>query len=114
MMFTRTLFVIGLLFVTIWLSWTCKDDVNGDDTALIVFPDSNISYSKQVQPLFDRACAFSGCHDVETFDQRGYSLDSYENATHRVGIIVRGSPDASLLIGTIEGKSPPKMPPPPR
>ena len=29
----------------------------------IVFPDSNISYAKQVQPLFFAACAGASCHE---------------------------------------------------
>jgi hypothetical protein len=30
----------------------------------IVFPDSNISYAKLVQPLFFAACASAACHEI--------------------------------------------------
>ena len=86
--------------------WSCKDDVSGAGTVDIVFPDSNISYGMQVQPLFDRGCAFTGCHGPDTFADRNYSLDSYQSATHRAGIIVPYDPNGSWLIQTIEGRAP--------
>ncbi len=86
--------------------WSCKDDVTGSGTIDIVFPDSNISYGKQVQPLFDRGCAFTGCHGPDTFTDRGFSFDSYQNARSRPGIIVPFDPEGSLLILKIEGRAP--------
>jgi len=113
MRLARTILLAAILAPSLWSAWSCKDEIQGPPLTEIVFPDSLISYSKQVQPLFDRGCGGqnSTCHGPETFADRQYSLDNYNNATHKVGIIVRGSPDASLLILTIEGKSPPKMPP---
>jgi len=81
----------------------CKDDISSSGTSGIVFPDSGVSYGKQVQPLFDRGCAFSGCHGPDTFADRGYSLDSYQNATSRPGIIVPYNPNGSILIQSILG-----------
>jgi hypothetical protein len=108
-----SLMYIAVLGLILWLSWSCKDEITGADLSAIVFPDSGVSYAKQVQPLFDRGCGGqeSICHGPDTFDARGYSLDSYLHATSGVGIIIRGKPDASQLITTIEGKTPPKMPP---
>jgi hypothetical protein len=99
-----------------WACWNCKDDIT-DQGVDIVFPDSGVSYGRQVQPLFDRGCAFSGCHGPDTFNDRGYSLDSYVHATSRVGIIIRCfpgeacNPENSLLIRRIEGlDNLPRMP----
>ena len=99
---------ICLLFSP-WVFWSCKDDVSGQGTEGIIFPATHNSYGKQVQPLFDRGCAFSGCHGPETFADRGYSLDSYPHATSRLGIIIACypnepcNPENSLLIRRIEG-----------
>ena len=97
-------FILGLVLIA-WASWTCKDDLVDQGTIDIVFPDSGVSYGRHVQPLFDRGCAFSGCHAGET-PQRGLSLESYQKATERIGIIVAYDPDGSLLVMAIEGRAP--------
>jgi hypothetical protein len=96
-----------------FIVWSCKDEILGPKLSDIVFPSSNISYQNQVQPLFNVGCGGqnNACHGPLTFDVAGFSLDDYLNATSRVDIIVRGTPDASKLILVIEGKAPPKMPP---
>ena len=92
---------------------SCKDDTGSSGTGDIVFPDSNVSYGRQVQPLFDRGCAFYGCHGADTFDERGYSLDTYQNARNRAGIIIPFDPNGSILIQSVEGIAPNvrRMPP---
>jgi len=104
----------GLIMTIAWASWACKDEVSGPDLSGIVFPDSGVSYSKHVQPLFIRGCGGqeSLCHGPDTFEGRLFALDSYLHATTKLGIIARTDPDHSLLINTIEGTSQPKMPPP--
>lgn len=90
----------------------CKDDTTDNGPIDIVFPNSNVSYGKYVQPLFDRGCAFSGCHGADTFEFRGYSLDSYGNmmfGTYRV--VLPTDPDNSILVRRIEGlDNKPRMP----
>jgi len=107
---------VGLLFLS-WIFLSCKDDVSGGGTADIVFPAANVSYGKHVQPLFDRGCAMGGCHGPDTFGERGYSLDTYQHATSRVGIILSCFPNEpcntenSILIRRIEGLDQlPRMP----
>jgi hypothetical protein len=100
--------VIGLLFLS-----SCKDQsANTED---IVFPDTGkVSYIQSVQPLFDRTCNFSGCHDDATTAQRGFSLTDYNNFMTGAAtqIVFRGDPDASPLIRRLEGL-PPGTPMPP-
>ena len=78
----------------------------------IVFPASNISYIRYVQPLFNLKCNFSGCHDDGT--QAGnLSLTNYFSATAVPGVIVPGDTVHSILIQRITGTIQPLMPPPP-
>ncbi|TLY33696.1 MAG: hypothetical protein E6K56_00400 [Ignavibacteria bacterium] len=104
----RHLLTVSAFLLIVWVCWNCKDDISGQGTADIIFPD---------QPLFDRGCAFSGCHAADTFDERGYSLDTYQHALSRVGIIVpcfrneACNPENSMLIRRVEGLDGlPKMP----
>jgi mono/diheme cytochrome c family protein len=103
-----TPYAAGIVFsiLLVLLLWSCKDDVTGGGPIDIVFPDSLISYGRQVQPLFDRGCAYGGCHGPDTYADHGYSLDSYQNATNRPGIIIPYDPDGSILIQRIQGKGP--------
>jgi hypothetical protein len=102
-------YLAGAIFLVYasWSFWSCKDDITG--TVDIVFPKTHVSYGTYVQPLFDRGCAFSGCHGPDTFEARGYSLDSYQHATARVGIIIycfpneACNPENAILIRRIEG-----------
>ncbi|HLF15588.1 MAG TPA: c-type cytochrome domain-containing protein [Bacteroidota bacterium] len=100
-----------LLIVMIVAAWSCKDSITGEGPFNdIVFPDSNISYNALIQPLFNRACSFSGgCHAGED-PAASLSLESYQRLTERVGIVVPGSPDESILQLRIEGRITPRMP----
>jgi hypothetical protein len=105
--------VLILIFGGVLSIMSCKDEGTSTGTGDIVFPDSNISYGRHVQPLFDRGCAFSGCHGADTYPERGYSLDTYQNARARAGVIIPYDPSGSLLIQAVEGRAPNvrKMPP---
>ena len=75
----------------------------------IVFPTSGVSYGAQVQPLFNQACNFSGCHDAAT---TGLNLTSYEGARLSIpGIVVPKDPDHSVLVLRIQGSVGARMPP---
>ncbi len=103
---------IGPVLAAALLLLSCNDDTSGpgDNSGEIVFPESDVRYGDHVQPLFDRRCSFSGCHDSGT-RAGDLSLESYTDATARPGIIVPGTPDVSVLVQTIEGTLP-LMPPP--
>ena len=107
------LLCIGITPLLLWNAWSCKDQISGPGLPNIIFPSSGVSYSKQVQPLFNQGCGGqnSACHGPDTFANLQFSLDTYLHETNRVGIIVPGDTTASLLILTITGKSPPQMPP---
>lgn len=68
---------------------------------------ATVSYSRQVQPIFDRNCV--ACHG----GQMGLWLDSYERVLaggQHGPVIVPGNPDASELIRRVTGISQPGMP----
>ncbi|SRR5713101_108423 len=94
----------------------CKDDTVDTGMIDIVFPDSNISYGRSVQPLFDRGCALSGCH-VGSDAPDGLQLDNYQNAVGSDPGVIRFNRDTtnSRILWRIEGThSLPRMPPSPR
>jgi hypothetical protein len=99
-----------LLIVLMAAAGACKDNITNDGPPNIVFPDSNISYNGLIQPLFNEACTFTGgCHGGED-PAAALSLESYQRLTDRVGIVVPGSPDESILQLRIEGGITPRMP----
>ena len=95
----------------VWSSWVCKDSVTDDSIGEIVFPDSNVSYGKQVEPLFLRACGIPGCHDRETM-AAGVSFETYQDALSKPLIIIPRDTANSILVWTLERKNgKPLMPP---
>jgi hypothetical protein len=112
----KEFFFLSLTFVVIaFCLWQCKDDISGGGPIDIVFPDSNISYGRQVQPLFDRGCAFNGCHG-EYDAQFGLKLDNWQNAlSSSPGVIYPKDTANSRIIWRIEGtRGLARMPPIPR
>jgi len=99
------------------LEWPgCKDTNapgNGDSPSNVVFPARDISYSVHVQPLFNQACNFGGCHDNGPH-QSPLRLTEYGYAVLTVpGVVVAGKPDESTLVFRIEGRVGDRMPPAP-
>ncbi len=101
----------GLYFLITFLTISCKDEIYLPSDEDI--PDSNVSYNKHIQPIFNVRCATVGCHDMET-KSGGLSLVSYHTTTASYLIVMPGNPDASRLVLAIEGKLPTPMPPPGR
>jgi hypothetical protein len=60
---------------------SCKDQTNQNLTSNIVFPPSGVSFSKQVQPLFQQTCVAAGCHGGS---QPAANLDLQLDAWHSI------------------------------
>jgi hypothetical protein len=76
---------------------------NNSNTGQIVFPASGVSYNKYVQPLFNIACNYSGCHDAA--DAGGLDLTSYISMMSSSPAPVQaGDTTHSILIQRVEGK----------
>ncbi len=91
----------------------CKDKnpLTGDSPSNVVFPATNVSYSEQVQILFNQTCALSGCHD-DGQHESPLKLTSYSNTVLSIpGVVVPGKPDESTLVLRIEGAVGTRMPP---
>jgi hypothetical protein len=98
--------------VVIGLS-SCRDTSNPiTKIDEIVFPDSNISYEKQVQPLFNVGCANATCHDRATEENKNLNLLSFEGVRANFGVVIAGDTLNSRLIWSIEGR-PGTVPMPP-
>ncbi len=91
------------------LSQSCDDTLTSSEVDNIVMPDSNVSYSKHIAPVFEVRCV--PCHNSSR-KEAGLDLSSWSSATLDPAIIARGSDSTSILVWTIEGLPPyPLMPP---
>lgn len=87
------------------------DDMQRDDNHQDPPPAEDttevVSFSQDIQPIFNTSCAKSGCHDSQT-QQNGVNLSSYDDAINSEGIqygkkvIIKGSPGDSPLVDKIE------------
>jgi hypothetical protein len=96
------LIFLGIVFIA------CDDTINSTDIDKVIIPDSNVSYSQYIAPLFEVKCVT--CHD-------GSSDSNLPNLTDFSFVdgyyVVPGEPGQSVLVYTIEGNVPPfpLMPP---
>jgi hypothetical protein len=93
----------------------CKNDnpVGEDGSpSNIVFPPSNVSYSVSVQPLFNQACNYSGCHgsDAPPNLVKLTSWGDLMTTGAGVGVVIPDQPEQSTLVLRIEGRGA-RMPP---
>ena len=106
------LFIAGLFIVCAFMMTSCKDQTNQSNTSNIIFPDSNVSYTKQVEPLFQQTCAQAGCHSG---DQPAANLDLQIDAWHSLinylpPLIIVKNGNNSPLVKYLDGRLLPQMP----
>ena len=88
---------------------SCDDSLTSTEVDNIVMPDSNVSYSLHIAPVFEFRCV--QCHNSSR-KEAGLDLSSWSTATIDPSIIARGSDSTSILVWAIEGLPPyPLMPP---
>lgn len=76
------------------------------DPDKIVFPDTNVSYSRHVQPYLTLSCAFAGCHHAD-LPAGGVRLTDYSGIMFsRANLVVPGKPDESLIIFVMDKRIP--------
>jgi hypothetical protein len=88
--------------VGISMAFAACDEGVVTDPRQIVMPESDVSYNRDIQPVFDLSCALSGCHDDAT-RAGGLSLRSYSDLLARPGIIHPGDSTESVLRKIIRG-----------
>jgi hypothetical protein len=92
----------GLLFFALLITIGCKDTVTATEIDSRVMPQSNISWSADLQPVFDLKCTNSGCHDNAS-RAGGLSLTSCVNAKADPGVIAEFSSKTSRIVWAVEG-----------
>ncbi len=101
--------LVSFILIADWGLSSCKD--SGTGVSQIIFPDTNVSYGKHVQPLFNQECAVPGCHTQET-RAGNLSLETYSDAIAAPLIIIPKDTVNSVLVWSIEAKNgQPHMPP---
>lgn len=92
--------------MTAALFLSCGDDANPvSKIEDIVFPEKNISYNRHIQPLFNIACATSGCHDVKT-KASNLDLSDYTGIKQRFyDVVIPRDTVLSRLLWSIEGRA---------
>lgn len=93
---------------------TVSDDfltLTGEVAVTIVAESPQISYSQQIQPIFNGNCGGSQCHIVGTAN--GLSLSSYSllmQGGNSGAVVIPGDPQNSIIIKRLEGRIIPQMP----
>jgi hypothetical protein len=91
---------------------SCKDTINEPNQPInIVFPDSNVSFSQHVEPLFQQGCVFSSCHGTASAGGLNLEAPAYSKLmNHQPRLVVSMSSDNSLLVQRLDGRVQPQMP----
>ncbi len=90
-------FFLVLIFAAI-IFVGCEDVLNNPINEPI--PATGVSYSRNLQPLFELKCNYSGCHNDQS-KAGGLALTSYFNTTRNSFVVIAGDPDGSLLVQKI-------------
>lgn len=102
--------IILTFFIIISYTSGCKDSVTASDVDNRIIPDSNVSYSTDLQPVFNLKCTNAGCHE-DAARAGGISLTTCANTKEDPSVVFPGEPDNSRLIWAIEGIGNYPMPP---
>jgi mono/diheme cytochrome c family protein len=105
-MLIKILNKIPIILIVVLLSTGCDDTTTDIDDKII--PDSNVSYSEHIQPVFNAKCV--NCHGVG-ITEAGLDLTTWSGTVADPSIVFPGEPDNSILVWTIEYR--PNVPPMP-
>mgnify|MGYP000398039416 CR=1 FL=1 len=108
---TKIRYLIPVLITAVGLLLaSCGGDNStgpGEDPPPEEEPNRLVSYSEDIQPIFNGNCTSSGCHNSNS-QQSGVNLSSYDAALASTGnqysekVINPGNPDESPLVDKIE------------
>lgn len=90
---------IILVTLILIISQNCKDTITSTDVNNIVMPDSGVSYSLHISPVFEVKCV--PCHDDKR-SSGGVNLSSWTNVVRDPSIVFPGSDSTSILVWSIE------------
>lgn len=100
-------FLIPILFITPILFWNgCDDTLTASDIDSRIIPESNVSYSIDLAPVFESRCV--NCHGVGK-TEGGVDLTTWTGV--RSSGVTPGEADGSPLVWAIEQSPGFEMPP---
>lgn len=88
-----------------WLGSGCTQTPFQAGPPTVIFPDTNVSFRRHVQPFLRASCAQLGCHSTES-RAGGVALEEYAQLWERPGLVIPGEPDASVLQQVLERRLP--------
>ena len=101
-------FLLPILFITPILFWNgCDDTLTSSDIDSRIIPEKNVSYSKDLAPVFELKCV--SCHSPGN-SEGGLDLSNWTGIVSP-GLVIPGDDDASPLIWYIEQQPGFEMPP---
>jgi hypothetical protein len=104
----KTAILSGLVMVLVLIIAGCSKT-----STIVVNPGSSIttemSYAKDITPIFDKKCALSGCHASGAKAPDLTTANSFKSLNGG-SYIKAGDPDNSVLILWLTGKKSPVMP----
>jgi len=103
------IYILVIAASALLLIQSCDDTLTSTEVNNIVMPDSNVSYSRHIAPVFEVKCV--PCHNSSR-KEAGLDLSSWSSATLDPSIIARGSDSTSILVFSIEGFPPYALMPP--
>ena len=83
-----------------------------DQVATIVGVPTNVSLKNDVQPIFDRDCNSSGCHDSKPSHAPSLTAENAYKAITTGGYVNVTVPESSVLYARVEDNSMPSGKPP--
>ena len=100
-MFRKNLKILSkiILFILVTaIYYGCDDTVTASDIDNREIPDSNVSYSKDIAPVFELKCV--SCHRNGR-EEGGVNLTTWSGVTNP-GIVIPGEAETSPLVWSIE------------
>ena len=81
---------------------SCDDTVSAEDIDNRVIPDSDVSFTTDLLPVFNLKCSTGHCHN-SSYMAGGYSMETWSSVV-QAGIVNPGSPETSRLVWRIDAK----------
>ncbi|MEO5928469.1 MAG: c-type cytochrome domain-containing protein [Candidatus Kapaibacterium sp.] len=100
--------LLGAMLAT-GIAVSCSSQETITQPGQVVFPASNVSFGRQVLPLFDLGCTYGGCHNSSDA-AGGLQLTSYINLFRSPGLVRPGDSASSVLWQIVDGRLPHSYP----
>ena len=102
-------FLFSVLLLLLAFAVGCKDQLpNQEDPSSIVLPDSNVSYSRDIERVFSARCL--GCH-AGTYEPNMIPPSYGSLVNYQPQLVIATQGQNSLLIQLLDGRTQPFMPP---